>query len=359
MLTFLAFLFLAQIPTLPSQSGAVTGVVRTAAGKPAAGVRVGVSVTGGGKVPIFQNGRHPLIRATNVANKNIEEIFFSASTLVLPVPLSSTGDEYNVTVQNLEGYTIKSLTYASSDLKKETLKARGPVVNVQPVLISPNASPIAVQILQQALQSVGIQSALPGAPLTLILEKTPTALPTSGVRVIGRSVGLGDGIYLSGTPGVLYSDGTFEFHGVSPGLHRVVKPLGTLLTAGSVLVGNRDVDDLALAATALLPMDVNEPLNPGTDSNTASKALAMVSIAGQVIDETSREALTEGAVTITGYKNARRSHAIVGDRFRIGDLLPGAYSLTINVTGYLATTQTLTVGPEDLKLELIAQKETQ
>src|SRR5689334_19303784 len=44
MLQFLLFAILLQIPNLPALNGAVTGVVRTAAGKPAAGVRVSAVV---------------------------------------------------------------------------------------------------------------------------------------------------------------------------------------------------------------------------------------------------------------------------------------------------------------------------
>lgn len=55
--------------------------------------------------------------------------------------------------------------------------------------------------------------------------------------------------------------------------------------------------------------------------------------------------------------NVRRTFAIVGAEFKIPDLLPGAYSLTINVSDYVTATQPVIVGTEDLKLDLIAQKE--
>jgi hypothetical protein len=195
-----------------------------------------------------------------------------------------------------------------------------------------------------------------GSAMTVVLTKTPATPTIGGVRVSGRSAGAGEEIYISGTAGTLYSDGTFEFQGVSPGLHKVVKLLGNAATAGAAVVGDRDVDDVVLRRPQVLPIDVfEEPSKPANGIIPDSKALPMMSILGRVIDEASQESLDEGAVTITGYGNVRRVFAIIsGAGFTIPDLLPGTYGLTINITGYRSTTQSVTVGVEDLKIDLKA-----
>jgi len=171
-------------------------------------------------------------------------------------------------------------------------------------------------------------------------------------------VGSGDEIYLSGSPGTLYSDGTFEFRNVPPGLHKIMKTYKTAVTAAAVLVGGRDVDGVVLQRPQLLPADVfDEPPKPSNGSPPESKTLSLVSMTGRVLDPSSQEPLSEGAVTLAGYGTARRIFAIVGTEFKIPDLLPGRYSLTINVSGYVTATQSVIVGTEDFKLDLIARKE--
>jgi hypothetical protein len=171
-------------------------------------------------------------------------------------------------------------------------------------------------------------------------------------------VGSGDEIYISGFPGTLYSDGSFEFRDVPPGLHKIMKTYKTLVTAAAVLVGNRDVDGVVLQRPQLMPADFfDEPPKPSNGSPPESKTLSLVSITGQVLDPSSQEPLSEGTVTLAGYGAARHTFAIVDARFKIADLLPGTYSLTINVSGYATATQPVIVGTEDLKLDLIARKE--
>ena len=218
--------------------------------------------------------------------------------------------------------------------------------------------------MQQRLQSLGIQgtsSGGSGGPVVVNLAKNPTA-QTGGTRVSGSSAGSGDEIYISGKAGTLYADGTFEFFGVSPGTHRIIKTLGNTVTAGAVLVGNGNVEGVALRSTPILPVDVfEEPsTRPANEAIPESKALNTLSIVGRVLDETTKEEITEGTVTIGGYGGTRRTFAIVaGNGFFVRDLLPGTYRITINVAGYRASTQTVTVDSEDLKLDLIAQKEAQ
>jgi hypothetical protein len=65
-------------------------------------------------------------------------------------------------------------------------------------------------------------------------------------------------------------------------------------------------------------------------------------------------------VSLAGYRNVRGTFAITADgTFKIPDLLPGIYTLTIHVTGYGNTAQAVTVGVESLELDLIARRASQ
>jgi hypothetical protein len=304
---------------------------------PGISVPISVSVEGGGKIPVFQTGDYPVIRATHVLNRSVIEVSLGAPTLFLPQPAAT--EEYTITVDQLQGYRVKSMTLGADDLQKVTLKAQLTGLRA-PAQFNP-----------------GVAS-LSGLPLTLVLTRAQTAL-SRGIRVTGRSVGLGDEIYISGKSGTLYSDGTFEFYGVPPGMHRIVKIFQRTVTATAVFVGSGNVDGLSLQAPTLLPADVfEEPSKPQNETIPESKAIGMVTLRGQVIDETSKDPLVEGTVTIRGYGRTVRTFAIFADSgFKIPDLLPGPYSITTNITGYRSTTETVTVGSEDLKLELSAQKE--
>src|SRR6185295_14270555 len=168
-----------------------------------------------------------------------------------------------------------------------------------------------------------------------------------------------DEIYLSGIPGILYSDGTFEFRDVLPGLHNIVKIIGNTVTAAPVSVGDRDVDGVVLQRPQAIPFGIfSDPPKLPNGTITESKTLPMMSMLGRVLDEISQEALNEGTITIAGYGNVRRVFAITSDgRFGIPDLLPGECNLTVNISGYSNTTHAVTVGIEDLKLDLIGRRE--
>ena len=330
-------------------AGTFLGVM-TAAGF---SIPVNLQVEGGGKIPVFQNGTYPVIRATKVSGSAPIEIPFSEPMLVLPIPPGTSTDEYRISVHDLQEYTVKAITFGSTDLQKGSLKIPIPGSNIPISFVTGQTGVV--------LGPQTIFAAPSPVAITVVLSSllaAPAAPSGNGVRVTGRSVGSGDEIYLSGSPGTLYSDGTFEFRNVPPGLHKIMKTYKTAVTAAAVLVGDRDVDGVVLQRPQLLPADVfDEPPKPSNGSPPESKTLSLVSITGRVLDPSSQEPLSEGAVTLAGYGTARRIFAIVGTEFKIPDLLPGRYSLTINVSGYVTATQSVIVGTEDFKLDLIARKE--
>jgi len=307
---------------------------------------VSIQVEGGRSVPVFSGGHFPLLRLQRAGAANVSrapiEMWFSANIVGFPIPAST--DEYTVAVDDLPpGYTVKSITQGASDLLKETLKVSRPSQPAQ-TISSPGQTVIYLS-----------SSANLGLPLALTLSYTPPPVPP-GFRVTGKSSGSGDEIYLSDKAGTLYSDGTFEFFGVSPGLYSILKTRGTTVTAVPVLVRDHDVEAPNLQSVQILPSDVfsREPMPP--DANAAAPG-GLLTIRGRVLEGVSQEELHEGAVTVTGYQNIRRVYAVVaGESFKIPALLPGTYNLEVSVSGYDSIARTVTVGTEDVSLEIEATR---
>jgi hypothetical protein len=301
---------------------------------------VSIQVEGGGKVPVFGSGSYPVLKLTKVVPGNpTYQMSFSANSLNVAIPPINTTEEYNVTVEDLPvGYAVKTMTHGSADILRETLKLSRPAVQPAPGLVIPPGPPTAA------------------APLSIILSHAAAPI-LPGFRVTGRSSAVGDDIHLSGAPGMLFSDGTFEFRSVSPGLYNIVKFSGTVASVAPVIVRDRDVDDVALQVVSILPLDVysRDTKVPEGNAGKAPATVGLVDIVGQVVDATSQEVIGQGTITLTGYGNTRRTHAIVaGEGFRISSLLPGSYTLTVNVSDYNVSVHPVVVGLEGLKIELKA-----
>jgi len=336
--------------------GRAVGGFGLSGGTPTYTIPVAIQVDGGGKVPIFQNGSYPLLRLTDISNSRTFEIGFGETKIVMPIPASQSGNEYRVAVADLQdGYTVKSIAYGSADVQKETLK----VQQQSPAVLPPLQGVTAGGQSNVILQSIGNVALVSPTTVTVVLTKAPLLQTGIGRRVTGSGAGTGDEIYLSGIPGILYSDGTFEFRDVLPGLHNIVKIIGNTVTAAPVSVGDRDVDGVVLQRPQAIPFGIfSDPPKLPNGTITESKTLPMMSMLGRVLDEISQEALNEGTITIAGYGNVRRVFAITSDgRFGIPDLLPGECNLTVNISGYSNTTHAVTVGIEDLKLDLIGRRE--
>jgi hypothetical protein len=132
-----------------------------------------VTVEGGGKVPVSADGKPATIRFTPVAGGGQG----------LEAPLNSTGiavpvahgvvDEYRVRVDSLPpGYVVKSITFGSTDLIAETLKASpaslAPVV-VPTVVTYGGAGELQRKVDQAMQRAFGVKS----LAITLALDPRP------------------------------------------------------------------------------------------------------------------------------------------------------------------------------------------
>jgi len=116
------------------------------AGSPAPSwvVPIQTRIEGGGKIPMFEGGWFPVLRLARTDSARIETPL-SATNVTVPNP------EYGATVENLpEGYTLRSFTFGSTDLRTSALQL------VPPGTVPPRAALMPVpQIISIVLEEVG------------------------------------------------------------------------------------------------------------------------------------------------------------------------------------------------------------
>jgi hypothetical protein len=193
--------------------------------------------------------------------------------------------------------------------------------------------------------------------LSISLSAKPVPAPArEGVWVRGRVNNAGQQqVYISGVPGTLYTDGTFEFRGVPPGRHVVVM-FGSSLSSrqrGAVItVRNRDVDDIELQDTITLPEDIltETPIIEASLS-AGSSASALHAIRGHVVEAATQHPIA-GIVTLRGYMRSLTNSLPADGEFEIQNLLPGRYNLKIETFDAATLTQSIVIGNEDVDLKL-------
>jgi hypothetical protein len=267
------------------------------------------------------------------------------SSTILEYLASSAVTEFRVNVTNLpQGYLVKSIMDGSTDITTGTFK----VPSALGYTMGPTGAVFAIS-----------GTPAPVEPLTVTLVEAAAATGNGGgVRVTG--VGKREAtqpVYLSGTQGVIFSDGSFEFRDVPPGRHTIAtiepprRALGT-----TIVVGDRNLDNIALEGVSYLPADVHTPRPPAPPGGRPpGSKFAPVTLRARVVDEKSRQPVTGAQLYVGGRTGAPLSLDAEG-RFAIQNLLPGVYSVEILIFGYSTVNQEITVGVEDLELELTTQK---
>ena len=258
----------------------------------------------------------------------------TATQILLELQPAGTATEYRARIRNLpEGFFVSSMTYAGVDLRSG-------------ILSLPAAAALS--------SSLGMVA----AGDTLVVTIGEGARVRTGVRVtgIGRRSD-SHPVVLSGNRGLVFSDGSFEFYDVPPGLHTIAlidspgRALGT-----TIVVGDQDIDGVFLDEIAALPLNIQSPVPPAPAGDAAAGTkLPPVVLRGTVIDRMTRQPPPSGQIWISGRSSP--SYALDAEgNFEIMGLLPGTYKLELQVAGYATVTRDLIVDVQNLRLDLEIEK---
>jgi hypothetical protein len=343
-------------------------------------IPVDIKVEGGARVPIFASGKFPFIRLSRTFDHYPVEVKLNAAST--DVPLAGTGiTEYRASVEDLpEGYVVQSILYGSADLRVDTVKITPPPGTASSLFALAgsyfaglNAALAAVNNTAnsppaRAVPTPGIsQTSSPNLPISTLmvtLATVPVSKPINGVRISGHATGNGlRSAYISGIPGIYFSDGSFEFRGVPAGRQfisiveqdsRSNYPRGaSIIKEGiAVVVADQDIDNVELEPISMLPPNSSSLMTPGPATAHAPGPLKMSVIHGRVEDDAGQP-LGGGTVIISA--QPRTTIRIGSDgRFEIPHLLPGSYDLEIGNFLHETVRRTVEIEEGDVELDVTA-----
>jgi Carboxypeptidase regulatory-like domain len=348
-----------------------TGLISLIQQQITATLPVRVVMENAAKLPVWANGRTVSIGLQSAAATPFS-IPIDANFFTLPGPLRG---DFRVVMENLpETFEVKSITYGSSDVTKSTFKLSDS--NFPTIPNNPGTSPPAVPSSPTlSVFTVTLGTTLTGFG-TVVVSSTPlkpAATPPSqitvrlgpsaqdtigGVRVTGGIASTSKRpVYISGRPGVLYSDGTFEFRGVPPGRHLVASPSTSTPLAAVVVVGDKDLDGVELKETLVLPEDVRTPKDPApAGPYPPGSVIPPARVRGIVLNEVTKEAIGEGDVEIKAGTTSRRVPIDSDGHFESFYLLPGTYNLSLQIFGHSSGGTMITIDDKDLAIELTSRR---
>jgi hypothetical protein len=180
---------------------------------------------------------------------------------------------------------------------------------------------------------------------------------TTGVRVSGGTNATGARlIYISGTSGAFFNDGTFEFQDVPPGRHSIAtvnNPAGSTPLGASVVVGNQSVDGIRLEDILLLPPDARTPVPPlPAGDRPPGSTVPMARLTGTLVEDVKTDNLDDATLFL---KNGSHSVAVLLDsnrRFEVPALLPGTYTLQVHAFGHQDIYETVVIDDRDVNLSI-------
>ena len=298
----------------------------------------------GNRVPVFSPAGAVTLHFERISDGATSTAPIAASSIALELQAAGPATNYRVRAANLpEGFIVSKMTYGSTDLTSG-------------ILALPTSAP----------QSPGGLSFTtmfgtpgPGDMLTVTFGETSSVSPAArGVRVTGRNRPSDTHpVYLSGRPGIVFSDGTFEFRGVPPGRHVIAsidfpgRAHGTTL-----IVGEQSIDNVFLDDIAALPIDIQSPMAPGPVGNASpGSRIRPVILRGVVLDRMTQQPPPSGQAYISGRRGP--SYYLDADgKFEVDGLLPGTYTLEVQVAGYPLMTRELKVDVDDIQLTLELEK---
>ena len=312
---------------------------------PAFIVPLDIRIENGGKVPLSSGGKFTAIKLTSVTGS-----LAVSAPLEGGISLPPGSADYRITFEGLPAdYRVKTMKYGATALIDGLLK----ITTAAPV----NTGNIMTTVFSQLLTLPGIGGpALQPQTLSIVFE-SGSVTPISGARVSGKIQGnLRRVIYLSGIPGTVFTDGSFEFRNVVPGRHVIMtldNPPATQALVASVVVGTGDLSGVEVSGTAVLPLNPRTPATRIPSSTQTPGALPLATLRGRVLDVETGTPLKLGTVFVVGDSFARYELGAEGT-FEFQRLLPGNYELEIQGVGYPTFRRSVVIEDQDVDLELKA-----
>ena len=347
-----------------------------------------------GKLPISANGTFIALRLE--FGTGVLAIPIDSASFTIPGPVAS---DVRVVVENLpDTYEVKSITYGSTSIPQGIFRLSSANFPTRLVTTLPSPPPIPVPARTPVPSADGtvrfttaILDATPAvlSDLTAILAATtaqyqltvaststtsrPAATPPSALSItIGESARPSTGgarvsgftgskdkrrVYISGKPGTVFSDGTFEFQGVQPGRHLIASVGNSNPFASVVVVGDQDLGGVALKETPMLPPGAREPRAPmPAGPYPPGTIVGLARITGTVIEEITRTPILEGNLTIRAGDSFRTIPIDDKGRFESFFLLPGTYDLRPQIFGHSTLGPSITVEDKDINLEVTSRR---
>jgi hypothetical protein len=315
-------------------------------------------------IPIFSDLGKVRLRLTHLPDGKRTEFSIDELSVTLPI---ATG-EYEVAIDNLPNdVTLNDLRFGSTNLRTARLDVTladlpDPDKGEQITLTDTQTGIVIQRRIQGPITSspsgASYGSITSKSELTLSISagaaSAPPAAGVSGVKVSGKVFPGQEEAYISGKPGRLYADGTFEFRNVTPGRH-IVFTLGRSPTSRQlsaiITVGSVDVENLQLQDTISLPLDVMSPSLNQAGLQVEGATSTMHTLKGHVVSEATRLPVA-GIVTMHGFNRSITYSLPADGEFEIPDLLPGSYGLKIETFDRATLTRTIVVGDKDVDLVL-------
>jgi Carboxypeptidase regulatory-like domain len=310
----------------------------------------------GGKIPVFGPAGFITLALEPSSGGARTTLFPEVQTIQIPGPGPR---DFRVAVENLPaGYSVQSMTYDGIALRSGALhlpatsfSLSSGVTLYAPLTTTPPAPTVHV-VTPFPANPVQVAPLPPTPPLVIRLVRSTTA--RDGVLVRGTVTPPSRrSIYLSGKPGILFTDGTFEFRDVPPGRHSIITLDGSPLAA-SIVVGNSDLDGVQLQSTPVLPVGILEPVTPSPAGASTPGAFPLASLRVTARNRDTQDPLITGMSFLTGGAYGASRPLREDGTFEFSPLLPGTYRIEIMPFGFETVRREVVVGETSVDLKVDA-----
>ena len=124
--------------------------------------------------------------------------------------------------------------------------------------------------------------------------------------------------------------------------------------AASMVIGDQDINGIALSEVPIVPVGVRSASPPGPGGTHAPGIpIALASLHGKIVEQGSQSPITDGTVFLVG------DHWVAcpidtDGKFELHQLIPGNYSIEMQLVGYPTIRRSITIDETDLNMELTA-----